>query len=71
MDIDKKEYLKKKLQTSGLVKKKVKKQSNQPFSLSEDSIQFLKNNLSNRWINRKDSSKFVIINQSQIPSCSN
>ena len=71
MNNDKKELLKQKFKSSGILKNKVKKESNQPLSLSEDSIRFLKNNLFNQWMNRKDSSKFVIIDQTKIPTCSN
>lgn len=71
MNNDKKELLKQKLKSSGILKNKIKKESNKQFSLSEESIRFLKNNLFNQWMNRKDSSKFVIIDQTKIPTCSN
>jgi len=72
MKKDKKELLKERLKSNGVLKNinnNDKKES--PYQLTEDSIRFLKNNLFNQWMNRKDSSKFVIIDQSKIPTCSN
>ncbi|MCA9496208.1 MAG: hypothetical protein KC589_04660 [Nanoarchaeota archaeon] len=72
MKKDKKELLKERLKSTGVLKNinnNDKKES--PYQLTEDSLRFLKSNLLNQWMNRKDSSKFVIIDQSKIPKCSN
>lgn len=72
MKKDKKELLKERLKSNGVLKNinnNDKKES--PYQLTEDSLRFLKSNLLNQWMNRKDSSKFVIIDQSKIPPCSN
>ena len=71
MNNDKREYLKKKLKVREIHKKKASDNQNVQFQLTEDSLRFLKSNLLNQWMNRKDSSKFVIIDQSKIPPCSN
>lgn len=72
MNNDKKEYFKKKLKVREFPKNKNNKNNtNIPFQLSEDSIKYLRNNLINQWMNRKDYSRFVIIDQTKIPTCSN
>lgn len=72
MKKDKKELLKERLKSTGVLKNINNNDKKElPYQLTEDSFRFLKSNLLNQWMNRKDSSKFVIIDQSKIPSCSN